>query len=386
MLVCLAALVLGPTAVDSAPRLRTILPNGVAILVERMPGAPLLSLQLHASSRYAPETKETHGYRHLLEHLVARGVDRRLDERLEAAGAFLTATTDRDEMRFELNLAPSKLDLGLASARELLEPLDVTPAQIESEAETIDQELALRDDSGLLAATAWSVAYGETGLDALGETSTIRTATPDALVQLQGQQFAAPCLAVTIAGDVDIDRATAAAKRIFGDLPSTRPTWPSVRAEGKAGRGSSAGFGEARGAIVGSFDEPSTAYVLVAAFALASEIEGSFVTYTPTSTRGLVVVGRTDQSSGVGLRADDPARNRTAALFQRGQALTRAWLRARLKSPSASARLRGSLLAQQHAARPEDLLEYVDGMSFDDYLEGLAAFDQDHAAIAVGSK
>jgi len=63
------------------PRLRTLLDNGAVVLVEPVPSATI-SVQLFASSKYAPETAASHGYRHLLEHLIARG-DGTLDRRLE---------------------------------------------------------------------------------------------------------------------------------------------------------------------------------------------------------------------------------------------------------------------------------------------------------------
>src|SRR5688500_7954220 len=98
MLSLLAPLCLLQVPIQQPPRLRTVLPSGAIVLVERMPAATSLSVQLFASARAVPESKQTHGWRHLLEHLVARGPKGDIDARLESQGAFMRARTLRDAM------------------------------------------------------------------------------------------------------------------------------------------------------------------------------------------------------------------------------------------------------------------------------------------------
>src|SRR5437763_1308721 len=78
------------------PRLRTVLPNQATILVEPVANAHMISLQLWASSRGVEERAETHGLRHLLEHILALGPKRDIDQRLESVGGSLRAKTFRD--------------------------------------------------------------------------------------------------------------------------------------------------------------------------------------------------------------------------------------------------------------------------------------------------
>ena len=111
------ALVLGQVQIDQPQRLRTILPSGGVILVERVPRSANVSLQLFAGTRGIEADR---GQRHLLEHLVARGSKQDLDSRLEAEGAFLRPQTLRDAMVFEVLLPPGKLKLGLSALRDIV--------------------------------------------------------------------------------------------------------------------------------------------------------------------------------------------------------------------------------------------------------------------------
>src|SRR5690242_17678119 len=109
MLPFLAALALAQTP-DEPPRLRTVLDNDAVILVEPMPKEPTISVQLFASAKYVPETEATHGFRHLLEHLVAHG-DGTIDPKLESQACFMDAETLRDAMQIEFRVGPNQLQL-----------------------------------------------------------------------------------------------------------------------------------------------------------------------------------------------------------------------------------------------------------------------------------
>src|SRR6476469_6543311 len=84
------------------PRLRTVLSNNSAVLVEPMANEKTISIQLWAASRGVEERPETHGLRHLLEHVLALGPNRDLDQRLETVGGELFARTFRDGTQIEV--------------------------------------------------------------------------------------------------------------------------------------------------------------------------------------------------------------------------------------------------------------------------------------------
>lgn len=370
---------------QESPRLRTALPNGALILVERMPEAKALSIQLFASSRRVPETTGTHGRRHLLEHLLALGPKRSLDQRLESNGSFLFARTYRDATQFEIAGASGQLDLALDAVAAVLQPLKVTQAEIDRELNVLAQEFGLLSDPSRLSSAAWKAGYGDDGLDPIGSLEGM-AATPQALAEVQRLHFAPDGLVLVISGPISIEQATAKAKKLLSGLKPL-PDKPSLlrRGEGKPGRSEVPGaYGESRAALVKDYKDPNTAGALAAALAVASQFDQFFVTYTPSIQNGLVLVGRTDENSGLGLWIDAQTPAQLAALFPVGKMLARAWIERQLKTPAGSAYLRGLLLVQGEAHKPELMLDAIEGLTQEGFLAAMGRLGKDRSVIAVG--
>jgi predicted Zn-dependent peptidase len=379
-----ALLYLATTYQDDPPRLRTLCPNGAVVLAEKMAKEPAISIQLWASSRTVPETPATHGWRHLLEHLVAPGQNGDLDRRLERAGGYLRARTFRDAMQFEVTVPHNQISLGLSAITELLKPLSVDQAQIDRELQTMREEYATYDDASRLASASWSTAYGEQGLDAFGDFETMKRASPDALRSIQRRQFYPENLVLVIAGPIDVKEATAAAVSVVGIQQGATSGAQRPPLVGHSGRVEIDGFGESRAAIVAGFDKPSTLGALAFALAVASEFEGSFVTYTPTETPGLVIVGQTEKQAGVGLRIDALTEGDLPLLYARGRVLARSWVERYLRTASGVGYLRGLLLIAGKGSRPETMLDGVDGLSYQEFKTASGLFSKDKAVTAVG--
>jgi len=370
---------------EEAPRLRTILPNGPVILVERMPTAKSVSVQLFASARGARDTEETHGMRHLLEHLVLKGKDRKLDLRMESQGLLFTGKTHRDAMQIAFECPPDALPKALAALTEILEPIEVTPDEIAREVRIIGEEIALMPDTMKLSATGWSAAYAKAGLDPVGSVSALSKATPEGLGDLQRRHFQGQNLALVITGPLELNRTTKLARDLLKDIDKGEKPEAESRTAGTPGRmETELAFGEARGAMVGGFDEPETAWALCAALATAAKLEEAFVTYTPTVERALIFVGRTSGRSGVGLLIDDLDEAGEAELFPIGKQLGRNWVESHLRTPSGVAYLRGMLLCQSPGSRPETMLEHIVKMEWPDFRKGMELLRKERAAIAVG--
>lgn len=364
------------------PRLRTLLDNGAVVLVEPVPSTTI-SVQLFASSKYAPETEATHGYRHLLEHLIARG-DGTLDRRLESQGCFLIARTLRDAMQIEITVGPSQLNLALDALREVLRKPAITQEAIDHEMRVMRDELAMQDDSALLASCAWQIAYGEGGLDPLGTFDSMYRATPDKLMDVFDRQFAGDGLALVVTGPVDLDGATKLASALIGTRAKGRNPVTSPEREGKPGRGTASAIGQARGAMVPSFNTPKTAAALAAALAIAGQVRSTFVTYTPSIRPGVITLGRTDYGDDLGAFVD--AYQPDAGEMARGKALAREWVQRQLQNPSGSGFLRGLLLCQDAGSRPEQLLKQIDDLTLAEFQLGASLFTSERAAVAVGDR
>jgi len=369
---------------QDAPRLRTICRNGTVVLVERMAEEPSISIQLWASSYSVPETKDSHGFRHLLEHLAAKG-NGDLDARLEKQGCYLRARTFRDAMQIEINVGPRQMDVGISALLEVIKPLQVNQTAIDRELRVMRQEFATYDDPSRLSAGAWRQAFGDNGMDPFGDLEALAKATPEALRELHRKHFYPENLAITIAGPLDIRAATEKAVAAFGMKQGGIRIVRDPAPLGKPGRIEVSGFGEGRAAMTPGYDNPLAVGSLAFALAVASEIEGSFVTYTPATDRGVVTVGQTERVSGMGIRIDSVGANDLPRLFALGRVLARRWVERYLRSPSGVGFIRGLLLVQSPAASPEAMLTAIDALTYEQFKDAASQFSKEKGVTVVGN-
>lgn len=370
----------GLPPLEQPPRLRTLLKNGAVVFVEKVPNAATISVQLLASSRGTKDTPKTHGLRHLLEHLLVKGSKGDLSLTLERQGAILRANTLRDVMQFVVDVPSGKLQLGLDALSQVLRMPDVTTEALAREEEVIAQEGTLREPPALMSSAAWKFGFGAAGLDPFGDLDVIRHGTLEALKPIHRVQFAGSNLVIAIAGNVDVMEATKAASAIIGTSPPLG-TAEVIRSEVNAGTAHFDGTGYARSAFVPSYRDPRTAAILAAGLAIASEAEGSFLTYTPSVLPGLITVGHVGEGAVLSKKFDQVDAN---DLFARGRALAKRWVYYQMTTPQGTAFFRGILLAEGVSLRPEALLENLDAMTLQDFKRGIAAFSSEKSVTVVG--
>jgi hypothetical protein len=374
------------TAQGQPPRLRTVLPNNSAILVEPMPNEKTISIQLWAASRGVEERPETHGLRHLMEHIMALGPNRDVDQRLETVGGTLRARTFRDATQIEIDVPASQLTLGLDVMSEMLKPIQVTPDQIATEAKIIDQEGGLREDDNLLNEAAWNRAYGQTALDPFGDIDVIRSATPADLEAVRKREFIASNLVLVVTGPVDLDGTTSQAGNLLGPLPKVDFVPRKERLDGLPGDTQATAYGEARAALVPGYASMRTVSALAAALAIGTQLDDCYVTYTPSLSNGLVILGRTDTNKGLESYIDGLDQAAMSGLYNRGKALAAGWVRRQMNSPSGIGYMRGMLLSQDLGARPETMLASIDSITYSQFVSGVNLFKIHNSISVEGSE
>ena len=378
LLACLALLptISGGVVVSKQqndPRLRILLPSGAIAFAESMPGSKYFCLQLFASSRGARDTAATHGWRHLLEHLLTKGPDKVLEARLESQGVFLTAETQRDAMNFSFVGPPEKIDLAIAAVREILQPLRTTEKEIEMEARILVQEIALAPRSKKLSQALWISSFGTEGLDPIGNPEAIAKATVSSLELMRRRHFAPQNLVLSLVGPVEVD---ASIKQLIAILPKEKGPFEPDATVRKTGVSSTASLdgAHARGAPVPGWDEPETAAALAAALALGSEGDNRFVIYTPSTQPGLVILGSEEPNSGLGDWIQKLKPFEIDALFARSKLLAEGWVKRYLNSPEGCAFLRGFLYAQRSSATPDAMLENIRRFTIEQFRAGVEKF------------
>lgn len=340
-------------------RLRTVLPNGAVILVERVPDAPMVTSELFLSSRGTEESPSSNGYRHLLEHLIATGKNGDLDTRLESQSLELIPRTLRDAMVFQIDTPPSKLQSALNAFSEIAKPRTFDQATIDREVNIIRQEGYFRPWTSVLGEAAWSKAYGERGGDPFGAEEAMKTATPERLAKEQQTMFGSRNTAIVISGDVDLDLATAAARKLLELWPDTKEIAQVPRKSSGGGFVKASAEGVAVGIPVATYRDPSTAASLAVALYLASQLDESFVTYTPSSNDGMIVVGTHNAEA----LNEQTQHLDSATVFYAGKDLAKRWVQGQLTGAANIAFWRGLLLVQSRDLKPETLSENIETLT-----------------------
>jgi predicted Zn-dependent peptidase len=140
----------GVIAADAALR-RTILPNGLTVLSEHMPGVRSVSFGAWVRAASLHESREIMGVSHLLEHMVFKGTERRSAHEialsLEALGGSLDAYTSREHTVYQGRV----LDEHLLEAADVIGDIVFHPtlreADLALERKVILEEIAMVEDT-----------------------------------------------------------------------------------------------------------------------------------------------------------------------------------------------------------------------------------------------
>src|SRR3954471_12822511 len=140
----------GTIAADAALR-RTILPNGLTVLSEHMPGVRSVSFGAWVRAASVHESRERMGLSHLLEHMVFKGTERRsaraIALSLEALGGSLDAYTSREHTVYQGRV----LDEHLTDAADVIGDIVFRPTlrdtDLALERKVILEEIAMVEDT-----------------------------------------------------------------------------------------------------------------------------------------------------------------------------------------------------------------------------------------------
>src|SRR4051812_21873712 len=140
----------GLIAADAALR-RTVLPNGLTVLSEHMPGVRSVAIGAWVRAASLHEPRDRMGVSHLLEHMVFKGTERRSAHEialsLEALGGSLDAYTSREHTVYQGRV----LDEHLSEAADVIGDIVFRPTLRESdlalERKVILEEIGMVEDT-----------------------------------------------------------------------------------------------------------------------------------------------------------------------------------------------------------------------------------------------
>jgi predicted Zn-dependent peptidase len=131
--------------------LRTVAPNGLVVLSERLPGLRSAATGIWVRSASAHEPREKMGMSHLLEHMVFKGTERRSAHQialeLEVRGGSLDAYTGRDQTSYQAHVLDADLPLAVDILTDLVRRPLLRSEDLESERKVVVEEISGVEDT-----------------------------------------------------------------------------------------------------------------------------------------------------------------------------------------------------------------------------------------------
>jgi predicted Zn-dependent peptidase len=141
---------LGFTATGDCVVRRTVLPNGVRILTEQVPGARSATLGFWVAVGSRDELPEHYGSTHFLEHLLFKGTTRRsaldIAVSFDAVGGEHNAMTSKEYTCYYAKVRDQDLPMAVDVLCDMMTSSLLDPEEFETERGVILEELAMADD------------------------------------------------------------------------------------------------------------------------------------------------------------------------------------------------------------------------------------------------
>jgi len=190
---------------------RTVLPSGVRVLSEQIPGAASATIGYWVAVGSRDEASGTFGSTHFLEHLLFKGT--RTRTALEIAIAFDSvggehnAVTAKEYTCYFAKVRDKDLPMAIEVLADMFTSSLIDPDEFETERGVILEELAMADDDGADVASErfFEAVLGEhpLGRPIGGSPDTIRAATRRSVVEHYRANYRPQDLVITAAGAVD---------------------------------------------------------------------------------------------------------------------------------------------------------------------------------------
>jgi predicted Zn-dependent peptidase len=204
---------------------RSVLPGGVRLLTEHVPGVRSASVGAWVGVGSRDEQDGHHGSTHFLEHLLFKGTARRtamdIAEAFDEVGGEANAATGKEHTCYYARVLDEDLPMAVDVISDMVTSARLDADELETERGVILEELAMNDDdpSDVVHERFATVVLGEhpLGRPIGGTPDTIKAVPRDAVWEHYRQHYRPATLVVTAAGNVDHDALAEQVVRALGD-------------------------------------------------------------------------------------------------------------------------------------------------------------------------
>src|SRR5208282_5227617 len=210
---------------------RTVLPNGLIVLTERMEHVHSVAMGIWIKSGSRCETPEINGISHFVEHMLFKGTRSRSAQRIaremDSIGGNLDAFTSKETICFNVKSLKDHVPIALDVLSDMvLNPMFALP-DIERERGVILEEIKIDEDNpDVLVHELFTQSFWKghpLGKPILGTTETVRRLGQQQLFGYHGDRFHGGNMVFSAAGKLDHDQFVEAVGAKFSSLPSGKP-------------------------------------------------------------------------------------------------------------------------------------------------------------------
>lgn len=207
---------------------RTVLPNGLIVLTERMDHLRSVAMGVWIKSGSRCEPAETNGISHFVEHMLFKGTRSRsaqhIAREMDSIGGNLDAFTGKETICFNVKSLSDHVPIALDVLSDLVLNPVFAPSDIERERGVILEEIKIDEDNPdvlvheLFTQNFWK--GHPLGKPILGTTETVARLDQQKLFAYHGDRFHGGNMVFSAAGNLDHDRFTEAVAAKFAALPA----------------------------------------------------------------------------------------------------------------------------------------------------------------------
>jgi predicted Zn-dependent peptidase len=207
---------------------RTILPNGLVILTEKMEHVRSVAMGAWVRSGSRHELAPVNGISHFVEHMVFKGTKSRsaqmLAREVDAIGGNLDAFTGKETICFNMKVLDEHVPVALDVLSDLVLHPTFTAEEIERERGVILEEIKMDEDNPdylvneIFTQNFWK--GHPLGKPILGTKDTVKSFERETLFDFYGSRFLGGNIVFSAAGNIEHDRFVEQVSRQFEGLPA----------------------------------------------------------------------------------------------------------------------------------------------------------------------
>jgi predicted Zn-dependent peptidase len=190
---------------------RTVLPSGLRIISEQVPGQRSATIGVWVGVGSRDESPALHGCSHFLEHLLFKGTPERsaldISIALDAVGGEFNAFTAKEYTCFHARVLDQDLPLAVDVLGDMVTSSLITEEDVDAERDVILDEIAMHDDDpddvahNLFSALAWG--NSPLGRPIAGTVASIEGMSRDQIRRFYLRHYRPERMVISVAGNVD---------------------------------------------------------------------------------------------------------------------------------------------------------------------------------------